>query len=656
MKRKDNKKKAYLEGTVDMTNSGAAYIIIPDSANDIYVSRDKTKHALNGDRVKVQVRDITVSRPEGRIVEIIERTKSTYSGTLQLVKNYGFVKADSMKMPHDIFIPRNKMKDAADGSKVLVVITDWEENEKNPTGEITQVLGQAGEHKAEMNAIIEEYGLPLYFPEKILHEASLLKKAAPEEEILKRKDFRNILTFTIDPADAKDFDDALSIRKLHNGNYEIGVHIADVSHYVRENSALDEEALTRGTSVYLVDRVIPMLPEVLSNDLCSLRPNEDKLCFSAVFEITPEALIKDEWFGKTIIHSARRFNYDEVQEIIDGKPDPLAGDINILNDIARKLRKIRMRQGSIAFEKTETRFRLDEKGVPVEVVFQYSNEAHELIEDFMLLANRKVAELIGKQRDDKNGKVVKPEGESRKKMPFVYRVHDIPDLEKLEKFSAFLHKSGIKSNFHLSDDLPAEFNRLIESARTKPYENIVNMLAIRTMAKAIYTTKNIGHYGLGFEYYTHFTSPIRRYPDLLVHRLLHRYLQKGRTAEESRNLEEMCKSCSELERRAEEAERASVKYKQVQYLAMHKNEQFQGLISGVTEFGIFVELKANKCEGLVRIRDIKDDYYIFDEANYCLKGKRTGRRLQLGEEVSVRVKKTDLVRKYIDLELISLPR
>jgi len=655
---KDNdkgKNKYFLTGLVEMTASGAAYIISAESpGQDIYIPRDKTNHALAGDTVKVLVKDKNKAKPEGRIVEIIERGKSTYSGTIQVLKSYGFVKADSSKMPEDIFVPAQMLNGAKDGQKVIVKITGWNEGDKNPTGEILEVLGQPGEHMAEMNSIIEEYGLPLRFPHDVEKSAEALRTSVSEEEIKRRKDFRKVLTFTIDPIDAKDFDDAISLQKLENGNWEVGVHIADVSHYVQVDSPIDKEAEVRGTSVYLVDRVIPMLPEALSNDACSLRPNEDKLCFSAVFELNTHAEVISQWMGKTVIHSARRFNYEEVQEILDGKSDPLSEQLKLVNDLAKKLRKKRMNEGSIAFEKTETKFRLDEKGFPIEVVFSESNEAHNLIEDFMLLANRKVAELVGKQVEEHGEGKEKERQKDKKnsKNVFVYRVHDAPDDEKLEKFSKFLQKSGIRSNFHMSQNLSAEFNALIESAKSKPYENIINMLAIRTMAKAYYTTKNIGHYGLGFDFYSHFTSPIRRYPDLMVHRLLFEFLKQGKTTDDRRDIEEQCKNCSKMERLAEEAERASVRYKQVQYMEQFKGNVFEGLVSGVTDFGMFIELKANKCEGLIRCRDMQDDFYYYDEQNYCLKGKRSGRKFQLGQEVMVKVKKTDLIKKYIDFALV----
>jgi ribonuclease R len=652
--KKEKKNKFFVTGIVQMTNSGAAFIVSPESTNDIYVSADKTKQALDGDTVKVKVRDKTSVRLEGRIVEILERAKSTYTGNIEILKNYGFVRVDSKKMPEDIFVPGHKLNGAKSGEKVMVAITGWEEGDKNPTGEVTEILGTAGEHSAEMNSIIEEFGLPTGFPANVKHSVAALHTAITEDEVKRRKDFRKVLTFTIDPIDAKDFDDALSLRKLDNGNWEVGVHIADVSHYVQEDSPIDKEAEARGTSVYLVDRVIPMLPEALSNDACSLKPNEDRLCFSAVFELNQHADIKNQWIGKTVIHSARRFNYEEVQEIIDGKHDALSNEIHIVNDLAKKLRKKRMNEGSIAFEKTEMKFKLDEKGNPIEVIFSESNEAHELIEDFMLLANRKVAELVGKHHDEqeKSKEHERHKEKKKSKNVFVYRVHDQPDPEKLQKFSEFLHKSGIKTNFHLSENLSSSFNELIEGARAKPYENIINMLAIRTMAKAYYTTKNIGHYGLGFDFYSHFTSPIRRYPDLMVHRLLFQFLNTNKTTEDRVGIEEKCKHCSKMERLAEEAERASVRFKQVQYMEQFKGNVFEGLVSGVTDFGMFIELKANKCEGLIRARDMQDDHYYFDEKNYCLKGKSTGKKFQLGQEVMVKVKKTDLVKKYIDFAIV----
>ncbi len=647
-RQRQEKAQRYVTGTVDMKASGAAFIISPGLTKDIYIPRDRTNRALNGDIVKVAIKHSRhLDRPEGEVVEIITRGKTTYSGTLQLSNGHAFVVPDNSKVPVDIYVPLTKINGAKDGQKVRVEITHWEKSDKNPTGAILEVLGQPGEHTAEMNSIIEEYGLPLEFPKEVKRAVENLRIKISDEELAKRRDFRQITTFTIDPADAKDFDDALSIKKLDNGNWEVGVHIADVSHYVQPGSPIDVEATKRATSVYLVDRVIPMLPEALSNEACSLNPHEDKLTFSAVFELNDKAEIQHEWFGRTVINSTHRFNYEEVQEILEGKEDRLSSEVHTLNKLAKTLRARRMKEGSIAFEKTEVRFILDAKGNPTGVKFMEANDSHRLIEDFMLLANRKVAELVGKPKKDEQHS----HDDKKKRNVFVYRVHDVPDTEKIQKFVEFLRKSGIKSSFDKSSNIANSMNELLGDAKEKPYENILNLLAIRTMAKAIYTTKNIGHYGLGFEYYTHFTSPIRRYPDLMVHRLLQEFLTTGKTTADRHELEEQCKYCSKLERTAEEAERSSVKYKQVQFMQTHAAEVFEGLISGVTEYGFFVELKANKCEGFVRGRDLQDDFYYYDEQNYCLKGKRTGKRFQLGQDVTVKVKKTDLIKKFIDFEL-----
>jgi len=631
------KESRIITGKVDMKSSGTAYIISEESEHDVFIQKDRTNNALHGDIVRVAVKESSRhTRPEGRILSVVSREKTSYSGTIAMSKGFAFVTPDNAKMPTDIFIPGDKTNKAKDGQKVLVTITGWEEGDKNPKGEITQVLGTPGEHFAEINSIMEEYELAPDFPHEVIQSVEQIPKNISNEELKSRRDFRHITTFTIDPIDAKDFDDALSIKKLENGNWEIGVHIADVSHYVTPGSMVDAEATDRATSVYLVDRVIPMLPEALSNGTCSLNPNEDKLCFSAVFEITEEAEVLNHWIGKTVINSCRRFNYEYVQEIIEGKNDELSSEILTLNSISKKLREQRIAKGSIPFEKTETKFKLDEKGIPIDVYFVEANDAHELIEDFMLLANRTVAEIMGKIKNS----------------VFVYRVHDVPDDEKLKKFSEFLSKAGIMRDFNKTKNLAASFNALLKDARKKPYENVINLLAIRTMAKAFYTTKNIGHYGLGFQYYTHFTSPIRRYPDLLVHRILFDHLNNKQTPPDRTTLEERCKYCSEMERKAEQAERASVKFKQVQYMEMHREGVYEGAISGTTEYGFFVELKLNKCEGFVRARDIEGDYYYYDETTYCLRGKKTGNKFQLGQIVNVRVKKTDLIRKQIDFELV----
>ncbi|MBL7882870.1 MAG: ribonuclease R, partial [Bacteroidia bacterium] len=498
-----------------------------------------------------------------------------------------------------------------------------------------------------MHAILAEYGLPYHFPKDVEKAADLIPIKITEQEIAKRKDYRGITTFTIDPVDAKDFDDALSIRKLDNGNWEIGVHIADVSHYVKPDSIIDKEGFSRATSVYLVDRVVPMLPEILSNNVCSLRPNEEKLCFSAVFEITDNAEVVEEWFGRTIILSDRRFTYEEAQQIIETEEGEFKDEILTLNRLAKILRANRFKKGSIAFEKMEVKFHLDEVGNPTGVFFKVAKDSNQLIEDFMLLANRKVAEFIGKNKNSKEQK------SKENQRSFVYRVHDKPNPDKLEDFAQFVAKFGYKLNIKNEKTVADSMNNLLKEVNQKKESGMIEMLAIRTMAKAVYTTKNIGHYGLGFEYYTHFTSPIRRYPDVMVHRLLQHYLDGGKSPDIEK-LEEQCKHSSDMEKLAAEAERSSIKYKQVQYLQDKIGEEFDGIISGVTEWGIFVELKENHCEGMVRLRDLQDDNYYFDEDNYCLRGKKYGKVLTLGDEVRIQIKRADLVKKQLDFSLVDV--
>lgn len=632
-------KKKYVIGTVDMKSTGKAYITPEEGGDDIFIASNNVSHALHQDLVKVFIFPKRRShKTEGQIIEILERKKDTYVGVLDLSKNFGFVLADSKVMPYDIFIPKSMVGDAQNGQKVLARITEWPEHSNNPFGEIVEVLGTPGEHDVEMKSILAEYNFPLSFPKSVEKEADNIK-AGIESEIPKRRDFRDIWTITIDPADAKDFDDALSLKKLDDGNWEVGVHIADVSHYVKPNTPLDIEAFERATSVYLVDRVIPMLPEKLSNDVCSLRPEEEKLTFSVVFKMNENGEVLDEWFGKTVIFSDKRFAYEDVQETIETGEGEFLEKIMVLHNLATILRDKRFKHGSINFNSEEVKFKLDEQGKPLETYIKEQKEANHLIEEFMLLANKKVAESIAKP---KNGETPKT---------FVYRVHDEPNPEKLNTFIQFLKKLGYSLNVGSQQALARSYNSLFESIHGKGEEHMIETIAIRTMAKAIYSTDNLGHYGLAFSNYSHFTSPIRRYPDLIAHRLLERYLNGGKSANKG-EIEEKCKHSSDMERRAVEAERESVKYKQVEYLLDKKGQVFDGLISGVSKWGVFVEIIESKSEGLIRFNDLKDDYYYFDEDNYRIIGKQHGYIYRLGDAVRVLVKNVDLERRQLDLELV----
>lgn len=649
-------KHAYLEGIIDITSSGAAYILSESNEEDVYIAPRNVKNALHGDKVKIYLYARHKNqRIEGEVLDIIERAKTDFAGMVQLSGKYAFVVPDSPKMLVDIFIPQNMINNAQHGQKVIAEIVEWPKGTKNPIGKITKLLGWPGENDVEMNSILAEYGFPLEFPKRVEDEAEKIPLTISEEEIKKRRDFRKITTFTIDPADAKDFDDALSIQKLSNGNYEIGVHIADVSHYVRPTTQLDKEAYYRATSVYLVDRVIPMLPEKLSNGVCSLRPHEEKLCFSAVFEMTENAEVVKKWFGKTIIYSNQRFSYEEAQDVIETQEGPLKEEILLMDRLAKVLRKERFKDGAIAFEKVEVRFRLDDNGKPLGIYLKESKDANKLIEEFMLLANRSVAEFVGKKHD------IVSEGKKRsgnqdetirvEKKPFVYRVHDAPVSDRLENFVGFAKKFGYTVKTGNDREIASSLNGLMKDVHGKKEQNVLESLAIRTMSKAIYTTENIGHYGLAFDYYTHFTSPIRRYPDVLVHRLLEHYLEGGKGADKSL-LEEQCKHSTQMEIKASEAERASTKYKQVEFLQDKVGEEFDGVISGVTEWGLYVEIIENKCEGMIRLRDITDDFYVLDEKNYCIIGQRKKKKYQLGDDVKVKVKKVDLSKRQIDFSLV----
>ncbi|SEK96388.1 ribonuclease R [Parapedobacter koreensis] len=632
--------KAFVVGRVDMTADGSAFIVPEDEfEDDIYIAPRKLRQALHGDRVKVHAYEKRRGkRKEGEVVEILERARTEFTGTITISPRFAFFIADDRKMLNDIFVPLADLNGAQDGEKVVVSITEWPQDSKNPVGRVKHVLGKKGENNTEMNAILADFGFPLAFPTAVEQEAEAFPAEISAEEIAKRRDFRPITTFTIDPVDAKDFDDALSFQPLPNGHYEIGIHIADVTHFVRPDTALDKEAFERGTSVYLVDRVIPMLPERLSNDLCSLRPNEDRLVFSAVFEMDKSANIISEWFGKAIIHSDRRFSYEEAQEVLDNKEGDFAQELLTLNELAYILRDHKFKHGAISFETKEVKFHLDENGKPLGVYVKERKDAHKLIEDFMLLANRRVAEFIGKQ------------GKGKAKKTFVYRVHDAPNAETIAGFAQFAARFGYKLNTKSDRETARSLNHLMERIEGTKEQNVLTTLAIRSMAKAIYTTKKTSHYGLAFDYYTHFTSPIRRYPDVMVHRLLEHYLAGAKSAN-AEAYEKFCEHSSQMEKKAADAERASVKYKQAEFLQNQVGEAYLGIISGVTEWGMYVEIEENKCEGMVRLRDITDDFYALDEKNYAIIGQRKKKRYQLGDEVRIRVKKVDLAKRQIDFTL-----
>ena len=638
------------EGKFERRSNGKNTFIPDDGGNPLFVAERNSMHAMNGDRVKVQILAKRKGRePEAEVLEVLERAQNTLIGVLEVTKNYAFLVVDSKILANDVFIPKDKLKGGKSGQKAIVRILEWPERAKNPVGEVVDVLGDAGDNQTEMHAILAEFGLPYKYPASVEKAARNIPTQITQEEINAREDFRDTLTFTIDPKDAKDFDDALSIKKVKKGLWEVGVHIADVTHYVKQGNIIDKEAAQRATSVYLVDRTIPMLPEVLSNELCSLRPNEEKLCFSIIFDMNDAAEIKNYRIVRTVINSNRRFTYEEAQEIIEASlassPSPesdkdLVEGVLTLDRLAKELRKKRFSDGAINFDRVEVKFEIDKDGKPLRVFFKEAKDSNKLVEEFMLLANKTVAESIGKVPKGKKAKT------------FVYRIHDLPIPEKMENFVEFIHRFGYKlKNKGSNSDISKSINTLLDQIQGKKEQSLIETIAIRSMAKAVYTTTNIGHYGLAFNHYTHFTSPIRRYPDMMVHRLLERYLSGGRSAPENK-MEEECKHCSDMEQLAANAERASIKYKQVEFMSDKIGIVFDGVISGVTEWGLYVEINENKCEGMVPVRDLNDDFYEFNEKTYSLIGRRNKQSYRLGDPVKIKVMRANLEKKQLDFTLV----